>query len=109
MTIKNGPTIKIEFKPNYKKMGLSLFSITQPINGLINDFKHKYLQKPWIINLMDELTLNKILHSLTHTLFFSMDVVMMNLLFSASNKSDNYILKFCESHSIFQILFNFFK
>lgn len=111
----------IRFLPENRQ--ILMFSATFPVT--VKDFKDRYLHKPYIINLMDELTLKGItqfyafveerqkVHCL-NTLFskvcsqlnyrfsrvsFSVceQLIMIIIFFPASNKPIDYLLQFCES------------
>jgi len=108
----------IQFLPGTRQ--ILMFSATFPVT--VRDFKDRYLRKPYVINLMDELTLKGItqyyafveerqkVHCL-NTLFSkviyvkilwifrmpSLNVVITAISISASNKPVNHFLQFRES------------
>ena len=110
----------IRFLPGSRQ--ILMFSATFPVT--VKDFKDRYLQKPYVINLMDELTLKGItqfyafveerqkVHCL-NTLFskvcfiWTIDACILfsaiyeydnnRFLFPAANKPINHLLQFSES------------
>ena len=110
----------IRFLP--KNRQILMFSATFPVT--VKDFKEKYLQNPYVINLMDELTLkgitqyyafveerqkvhclntlfSKVCHQLKFCPHYAWKIsnFVMGWI-SAANKSIHYILQLCESSRI---------
>jgi ATP-dependent RNA helicase DDX6/DHH1 len=96
----------IHFLPASRQ--LLLFSATFPVT--VKEFKEKYLPRPYIINLMDELTLKGItqhyafveeiqkIHCL-NTLFSKVHVIILFLVISIVKYRMSYKLTHC--HSVF--------